>query len=275
MIVGWRLRVRNDDTRVPVAGRDFVCKPLRRMKRRLFRVLVAWYGLWQALHLGLNVAQWTGDRSAMVTGSASDDALAALGVSGYADLLVASPLGIAFAIGWFRGYRWAGNAGVVSLTVAYYSCYVWVYLHGVFGTWEPTVGRVLIMWGPFVLQLVLGPWLAVRLSRSGGRGLERSSTWDNAGSKPRTGALRRRFRDEDRPSGGVHAPGNKASSFEESPQSPIAIVGRDAAVIEGGDTGLQLSDVEWLALENVTVRGSNLHVINIDEWVTTPRRPST
>lgn len=99
--------------------------------RRAYRILVTWYGLWQAGHVVFNLV-------ALVAGGAFARAVLAPGlpeaawrtmwVSGAADLLFASPTGILFAVATLRQTGDLRILGLASTAVATYSallCY-WV-----------------------------------------------------------------------------------------------------------------------------------------------------
>ncbi len=64
---------------------------------------------------------------------------------------------------------------------------------------------------------------------------------------------------------GTYSGGTHIGNFQGSAEAPIAIVGEDGAVIDGGNTGLQLSDPSYVILENLTIRNAAQNGLNIDD----------
>ncbi len=90
-------------------------------RSRLFDGLVVYYGLWQVGHMLFNVvaaATGTDSARAVLGDGMSDEEWRTVIVSGYVDFFFASPVGVAFAVGWRRGRAWALTAGAASITAA-------------------------------------------------------------------------------------------------------------------------------------------------------------
>jgi hypothetical protein len=134
-----------------------------RWLRRLLRPLALYYGLWQLLHLALNLVHFFGDPMsspirALVGGTMSAEQMRILEASGYIDTVFIAPAGVIFAIGYFLQRRWAVPLGLLSLAGAMYSAYLASYLHGLFGTFvfEPlsfTIG--FFSFAPHIILFVL------------------------------------------------------------------------------------------------------------------------
>ncbi len=139
--------------------------------KSILRFLVAYYGLWQLVHLVLNLWHFFGDgqRSPIVRlvgGSMSAEQFRILEGSGYIDVLIAIPLGLAFSLAFLRGRPWALPLGLVSLTVAVYSAWLSIYLHLLFGTFTWDAVSSLLGYASFVPHVVLWVWLVLRAVRT-------------------------------------------------------------------------------------------------------------
>jgi hypothetical protein len=131
--------------------------------RKLLRPLALYYGLWQLVHLALNLVHFFGDPMsspirALVGGNMSAEQIRILEASGYIDTVFIVPAGVIFAIGYFWQKRWAVPLGLLSLAGAMYSTYLTFYLHELFGTFvfEPlsfTVG--FFSFAPHIILFVL------------------------------------------------------------------------------------------------------------------------
>ncbi len=144
------------------------------MKRRFSSMqpwLVGYYGVWQLIHLGLNIWHFVGgvEQSPirmLVGGKMTEFQISVFELSGYADTWVAIPLAFGFVAGYFRQKWWAVSIGLVSLTIAAYSAYVNVYLHILFGTFQFTWLSFVLGYLSFIPHLILLVGLVFR-SREG------------------------------------------------------------------------------------------------------------
>lgn len=64
---------------------------------------------------------------------------------------------------------------------------------------------------------------------------------------------------------GTHAAGTYIGGLAGHPDAPIAIVAEPGAVIDGGNTGLQLSEPRFVVLENLTIQNAAQNGLNIDD----------
>lgn len=132
-------------------------------RRRVFDLLVAYYGLWQAGHVVFNlVAAATGTESARALFGAglTDVQWQTIWITGYVDFLFASPLGIAFALGWRTQRPWALAAGAASVSLALFSAAVVYWLQWTFtGTLQlgGLVGPALTTFVPVVVLACMLP----------------------------------------------------------------------------------------------------------------------
>jgi hypothetical protein len=64
---------------------------------------------------------------------------------------------------------------------------------------------------------------------------------------------------------GTYQGGTFLGDLQGTAEAPIAVVAEQGAVIDGGNTGLQLSDPRYLVLEGLTIRGAAQNGLNIDD----------
>ena len=141
-------------------------------------LLAAWYGLYQAVHIPVNVrgllllrgrgaldfpappppGGWDAQVLAFFTGMAALDLLNAL-------------LSLVFVWGLFTGRRWALPLGLVTLTVSVYAALVFDYATYAAGAWQPpALGAYVFINVAFVPALWLYGQLLNRVLRSGFQG---------------------------------------------------------------------------------------------------------
>lgn len=64
---------------------------------------------------------------------------------------------------------------------------------------------------------------------------------------------------------GKHSPDTYVGSLKGTMNAPIKVVGRSGATIEGGSTGLQISEAEYVVLEDLTIDGPSQNGLNMDD----------
>ncbi|QDG51492.1 hypothetical protein FIV42_12275 [Persicimonas caeni] len=64
---------------------------------------------------------------------------------------------------------------------------------------------------------------------------------------------------------GTYSGGIYLDNLQGTAEAPVAIVGEEGAVIDGGNTGLQVSDPSYLTIENLTIRNVAQNGLNIDD----------
>jgi len=136
--------------------------------KRLLRYLVIYYGLWQLIHFFSNLSAFLISMDytrSFLGGTMTDDQFKALLASGVIDLFFVSPVGIIFAYGYIRRRRWSIPLGLISMTAAMYSAYLYVYLHTVYGTMTFDPLQFFLLWGlfiPCILLFILFVWLNMK-----------------------------------------------------------------------------------------------------------------
>ena len=130
------------------------------MLRRTLRLLAAYYGLWQLIHLGLSFLHVFGDQKtspivALTAGNMNSEQIRILEASGYIDVLFAAPVGIIFSLAYLLRKRWSIPLGLLSLSVAMYSAYFAAYLHVIFGTFVFQPISFLVGFLSFMPHLIL------------------------------------------------------------------------------------------------------------------------
>ncbi len=139
------------------------------MSRHL-KYWVIYYGIWQFVHLVLNLIHFLGDPAtspirALVGGTMGEEQIRIFELSGYIDTIVAIPAAMAFVIGYMFRKSWALPVGLVSLTIAVYSAYVNIYLHGIFGTFAVNAFSAFIGYLSFLPNMILWVLVIVEISR--------------------------------------------------------------------------------------------------------------
>jgi hypothetical protein len=64
---------------------------------------------------------------------------------------------------------------------------------------------------------------------------------------------------------GTYAGGIHIAELQGTADNPITITGEEGTIIDGGNTGLQLSDPEYLVVENLTIQNTAQNGLNIDD----------
>jgi len=115
--------------------------------------LVAWYAVYQAIHIFVNLRGL-----AMMGSSGSIDFPAPPPPGGWSEQVITLFIGMAsldalnavltlvFAWGFFRGRRWASALGLVVLTISIYAALLFNYATFAAGAWQlPTLGAYLFI----------------------------------------------------------------------------------------------------------------------------------
>lgn len=139
---------------------------------RLLRILALYYAIWQTGHFLVNAYGLWIDRAfleSFLGGSMGQEQFQALLMSGWADLLFVSPLGIAAGSAYGVREERAAPFLLISVWTALYSAYAYGYLHSSFGTFPNGIWNLLLVWGAFLPILLLGLLLPFHLASNAER----------------------------------------------------------------------------------------------------------
>ena len=115
--------------------------------KSFYKYLVYYYGFLQVVHLLMNfvvIFVPSFESASLLSTNLDKGEFQVLLSSSYIDFLLASPLGIVFVCGFMKNKKWADTVGIISLTAALVSAFIYTYFLVIFNAWEFSLPNILI-----------------------------------------------------------------------------------------------------------------------------------